>query len=724
MSLFVPFFCPPPPPPPGWFSADYLQQRHRFSQNEKRFAEDVALLNASNIKLSTDLELLKRETKERVEGVLAAADEGQRSLKVALGTRIDDKDEEIRLCKAQHASEMAAMNREMAMLREKLQFTTKKHDDLALRRAREVEGYQRDIAEMKKALKHLEQQWVSFNGAMAKASAEQDANIAVALMGGANAAAPGNVAGMEAAAAVDEELAEAMLAAGIPLPLPAFPVPSTSVPLSPYAPQSSSSSQRQQQQRRGRSRSGGARKRSGSRGGQGKGYDEQENHQQFVEIIPPVKDYALPAAGVGSALPASSSSMGDEDGQHSFAGSSSASSSQRYRRLKAKGALATDRPVLYRSVKSSGYGPGGKKSVVIAQEVNAQSRLAATALASGSAASSSVGSSSVAMASQRVMESLRGAGAAIGMETGGDEEEWHIQEGEEGEGMGVGMGMGMGSDGFLFPMARQVLYAHPYSSEQQQVNHQEEEGEGEEEEPLQQHGLPLSSTSLSSAGVPIAIQEVPTTTYAAAGVPLESFLSSPSDHRHSHSHSQQQQRSYHYASSSSTTSPESAITGGTGSSSGVGGSGDGGQGSQGNQLSPPSTAGHSHSQGTSPSSAPGEGESHSSDHSSGLSPADARFLAATRRLTGAARRVPNTSSPAVASAYAPPRLSQVSASTGGGTTTASTSGGSGSGNDSSSLGLAETRNQISALRERMRKLDASKTSSSSSSSSSSGASSR
>jgi hypothetical protein len=775
-----------PSPPPG--PADYLLQRHRFGIAERAAAEELAALRASSAQLQGDLRALGSEASSQVRALLRSADEGSRAVRVALGSELELRGDEVRVLRAQHAASERALREEAEALRAQVAEGRRRYAELQTRRGREIEGFNTDIAFMRRALRQLEAQWVAVNGAVANAAAEgADAGAAAAadeegLRGGsggrqwdwrpsyaANApslaptiqhggltarslaaaaaglagtpgtsdpaaasqqrrGAPGHAAAQQFAgfgegsrAAGSGDLGRLVLGAGVDMAAGA----GAAQGWGGSRPESAGGQARQQQPLpRARSRSGSRPRRrsasAGSRrsgsGGGGSGVDMSAGGSGSIEIIPPVRPF--------EALPAGVTRPADEGAVS---------------RLRAGGGLLVDRPILYRSVPSSGYGEGGLRGKVVAQDVNAAARAAAAAAAAGAERggaavrglfaaaagyavaaadeSASAGTSaSAASHPQGRATAWQGGSRALGSARAFSQDEDSVipsrgpsTSGYGSEAKSEGSGSTHTASAAPFPQAQQVLYGHP-------------------------------AADTSSASVPLASEAVPTFTYDAAQAAAAatsarghgasergsgaSSLSSGAAALHAG------QRAFSPAGSPTPAAiwplgqatRQHEYSGGSGSSDASMPEHGQSVGAQHVAVSPPSRAAGSDvlhtlsASDTSPSASLSGGDVSPGSSTSPEQRMMARTAAAARRLSGAARRVPVDS--AAAPNSAPPQLRGgrgVERAPGGnhalsglsrGPAGALPSSASSVTDSTTDAGMDQTRAQIAALRDRIRRLDA------------------
>jgi hypothetical protein len=179
-----------------------------------------------------------------------------------------------------------------------------RYDDLQVRRAREVEGFNTDLTFMRRALKQLETQWLMVSDTMSGARTEEQFSKLRE----------------DVAAASSVEATRAILESHQQF----YPDDMTFMPTTITATATSNTGTRR-------------RSTSSSKGG---------NASVVVDMVPQVREYTLPVASSAASDPSTRS------------------------RLRQNGGLLYNRPVVYRTIKSSGYGPTGKKSLVIPQDIN------------------------------------------------------------------------------------------------------------------------------------------------------------------------------------------------------------------------------------------------------------------------------------------------------------------------------------------------------------------
>lgn len=309
---------------------DYLMQRHSFNQRERAAAEQVAVLHASAMRAEAALRETTEVAQRDMRALRTHEESKVRTMKSALITKTEQAADEMRVTESRHESSMRKAEERIEQLEEHLAVEKRRYRDLQVRRAREIEGYNTDVTLMRKALRQLEQQWVSVGGMVTDAAlrtAAMDAAAAVRqAMGHVYTHSSGD-------GPVESELVDAAAA----------PVLNVAQHLAGLLPRvrprgrSNSSGGQSLASSQDRSRSASSSQRRGPRG--------EPRWGGLTASSGPAAWDPVPAAVV-------------------------ADPAQRGR-LRQKGALLQDHPVLYRSVRSSGYGrTSGRGTLIDAAGIN------------------------------------------------------------------------------------------------------------------------------------------------------------------------------------------------------------------------------------------------------------------------------------------------------------------------------------------------------------------
>jgi hypothetical protein len=335
---------------------DYLMLRLAASQADRKKEEELAKHAAARIEAENalaELQVLSAETTQ----ALRAESEGAARDSAAVKRFADwERTGIVKAMRQRHQQELDACKATISGLQEELAVQRRKYADLSTRRARDADGFERDVSTLRRTVHSLEHRWALLAGiaesqalGAAIASAMGDASLAAGLANAPLAGAADSAAVSSASGSLELEAAlhESQLSHA-------------------DAAMFQQQQQQQQQQQRGRSA------RSSSR--------DRADRSSSASHRPRSSSRGATAARESWANLVPSATMMRESTP--AAGAAVVTDPLQRERLRRKGALLSDNAILYRTARSSGYGPGAA-GTVFPDDVNIAARQPPAAPLSG-----------------------------------------------------------------------------------------------------------------------------------------------------------------------------------------------------------------------------------------------------------------------------------------------------------------------------------------------------
>lgn len=328
---------------------DYLFTRYHAAQAETARAEEVATLRAAHAAAQRDLDAVTSAGREAVTVLRSKADTASRETEVLRDKAARDRAEDARVLRARHASEVAALKQRIVDLETELESTKRRAADASLTFAREKEGFATDVGTLRRSVRALEAQWAAVSSVIDRAAMDQAVAAALGahatggvvegsgVIGGSYrpsvvASVPPPFAVAQGAPGASGELPHAALAAARATNAAAAASAAALTRLVettlPFGPGGAATSARASSSR--------SRSRSKPRGG---GSSSSAEEGTWAGLRPSTATVAAPGDATGAAAVADPAVRS---------------------RLRQRGALLSDHPVLYRSTRSSGYGGAGR----------------------------------------------------------------------------------------------------------------------------------------------------------------------------------------------------------------------------------------------------------------------------------------------------------------------------------------------------------------------------
>lgn len=157
---------------------DYLTQRHTFSTTERELRELLAQAKASKDNAEQRLMTVQGQTETDIGALKQQLEVTTSTVQAQIEAKIAQHNDILRIVKSKALEKEKELNETITTLRNENKRWKERYSLLDKRRLGDIEGYQRDITALRKAVRQLETQWALVGGIVADtAYAEQAAEL-------------------------------------------------------------------------------------------------------------------------------------------------------------------------------------------------------------------------------------------------------------------------------------------------------------------------------------------------------------------------------------------------------------------------------------------------------------------------------------------------------------------------------------------------------------------
>jgi hypothetical protein len=154
-------------PPQRCNRADYLQQRQVLQRSEREAREASAAAQASAAGALEELAQLRAATDAEVAAASASCEAQGRTLSTLLSARMEQFEDAVAAVTSEKGASIAALQGSVAQLRAALQRAKERYSALERRRTYDLEGFTRDVSELRRTVRALELESAHWFGAAA-----------------------------------------------------------------------------------------------------------------------------------------------------------------------------------------------------------------------------------------------------------------------------------------------------------------------------------------------------------------------------------------------------------------------------------------------------------------------------------------------------------------------------------------------------------------------------